>query len=366
MICGGGTGGHLYPALALSDALLRSGQNVKILFAGPEKNKEQVMTYNSALDFYSVPAAPLTGTPLALVKNASVLCSGFFHARRMLSREKPRAVAGMGAYSSVPVALAASVLKIPVFLHEQNVVPGKATLFLSRFAEKIFLSFDSSLPYFESQKEKISVCGNPVRTLPATAGKREIFPPLGFSENKKTVLVFGGSHGAKRLNDAVAGMLDFISSQDDFQLIHISGQFDFERVNTISTSIKNLKNYHVFAYREDLLDYMAAGDLVVCRAGATTCAELLALGKPSVLVPYPHATNQHQLKNAEELERAGAAQILRDERVDAGSLQKLLLEILMDDVRLSRMADACRKHAKPDAGVTMADDVLKSLVDKTS
>ncbi len=366
MICGGGTGGHLYPALALSDAIFQSGRGIKVLFAGPGKNKEQVLRHNRTMKFFSVSSAPLSGTPFSLAKNAAVLCSGFVQAYLFLSREKPDAVAGMGAYSSVPVALAASVLKIPLFLHEQNAVPGKATLVLSRFAKKIFLSFESSLAYFHVKREKLLLTGNPVRSVSSSMKKSELLAQMGFSDRKKTVLVFGGSHGAKKINNAVADMLDFISSQEHFQVVHVSGLFDFERIKNISTHVKNLRNYHVFAYRENLLDYMAASDLVACRAGATTCAELLALGKPSVLIPYPYAANQHQLKNAEELVRDGAAVLLRDEQVSAESLKETICGILMEPSKLFQMAESCSKNAKPDAGSAIAEELLRGLVDKTS
>lgn len=312
-------------------------------------------------------AAPFSGgTAVKKIKNGILNVLGVAQSLRMLRNEKPDAVVGMGAYLSVPVALAASLLRIPVFLHEQNVVPGKATRLLSHFARNIYVSFDATADILENARDKVKVTGNPVREMPASVNKNEILQFAGLSAGKKTVLVFGGSHGAKKINDAALEMLGFLSSQSEFQMVHVAGDFDYQRVLQIAEKNNaSVKNYCVFPYLENILDYMMVSDFIVCRAGATTCAEVLSLEKPSVLIPYPYATGQHQLKNARELEKQGAAKVLLDEQVSGETLKKLIIEMLSDEKTCRAMESACKRMAKPDAACLLAGEIAAALVDKT-
>lgn len=346
----------------MSDALLDVAQAVNVVFAGPEKNKRQVLFYGKdkgeKIKFFPVAASPLSGVaPAQKIQSGFLLMKGILQSMQILRSERPDAVVGMGAYFSVPVALAARLLHVPVFLHEQNAIPGKATRLLSRFAEKIFVSFDSTADYFK-ERQKVSVTGNPVRSLPAGASKKDILQSAGLSEAQKTVLIFGGSHGAKKINDAVLAAQNCISSQSKFQVIHVTGEFDYARVKEASG---HAKNYAAFPYLENIMEFMAVSDLVVCRAGATTCAELLTLGKPSILIPYPYATDQHQLENAEQFVKHGAGAILLDEHV-TGELLKVLLEgLLLNEGARHKMITACGKMAKPDAARALAKEILTAL-----
>lgn len=325
------------------------------------------MLYAKDVKFIPVSAAPLSGgTLMGKIKSGFKLTEGVMQSYRMLRSEKPGAVVGMGAYLSVPVVIAARLLHVPVFLHEQNVVPGKATRFLSRFARNVFVSFDATAEYLKDSGAGVRVTGNPVRAMPSAAHKKEVLGKSGLSAAKKTVLVFGGSHGAKKINDAVLEMREFLFPQDDFQMVHVTGAFDYERVLHVAGKNGARGNYSAFPYLENILDYMAACDVIVCRAGATSCAELLALAKPSVLIPYPHATDQHQMKNAMELEKEGAAKILPDEQVTGAALKELIVRMLSDAECLQKMSEACRRMAKPDAAERLAGEILAGLVDKMS
>ncbi len=314
---------------------------------------------NKEIKFFPVSAASLSvGMTAQKLQSGFLLMKGILQSMQILRRESPDAVIGMGAYFSVPVSLSARLLHIPVFLHEQNVFPGKATRLLLRFAGKIFVSFDSTADYFK-ERQKVSVTGNPVRSLPARTNKKELLQPAGLNEARKTVLIFGGSHGAKKINDAVLAAQNFIASQNTFQVIHVTGEFDYARVKEASA---HAKNYAVFPYLENIMEFMTVSDLVVCRAGATTCAELLALHKPSVLIPYPFAADQHQMKNARELEKQGAARILSDEQVSGETLKQIFQNLLSEHGETFRsMAAACCKMEKPEAAAVLAKEILSAL-----
>jgi UDP-N-acetylglucosamine--N-acetylmuramyl-(pentapeptide) pyrophosphoryl-undecaprenol N-acetylglucosamine transferase len=294
VIAAGGTGGHLYPGIALATELKK--RNYKVSFAIKTNDTGKHILEKEGFDYFEVSAMgfPRGLSPRIFIFVFSVLKS-FFQAYKKLGRIKPAIVIGMGGYISFPVIIASFLRRLPSVIHEQNLVPGLANRELAFFVSKVAVSFDNTARYFP--KEKTSVTGNPVR--------KELFKPspidphtrFGLWKNKFTVFVFGGSQGASKINELVLKSLEFLAQEKDkLQFIHVCGKYDLA---TVSESFKKSGfQSKVLDYLIDIGDAYQAADLIIARAGASTLSELKILNKPSIIIPYPHATADHQKFNA--------------------------------------------------------------------
>jgi len=306
IIACGGTGGHLYPGLALGEELF-SGYSAEVVYAVGKNDRSVGILKSKNFRIAEFPSAPfprgwwqiVTGSGFKfLYRNLSGLLTAISFIRSF----RPDVVVGMGAYVSFPVILAAKIFRIPVLIHEQNSVPGLANRFLSLFADRIAVSFPSATSYFNAKK--VIQAGNPVRreiALNAGAIRRKNPSRFGLAENKFTILVMGGSQGASGINRSVANreflrkVLEMCSP--DIQFIHITGERDCEIVKQIYKSLG--VRAAVYPYLSDeMSEAYGSSDMAICRAGATTIAELSVVGIPAVFIPYPHATDDHQTKNA--------------------------------------------------------------------
>lgn len=320
IIAAGGTGGHFYPGLAVARELIQSGSTVSFII----KKGDYVLPLleREKIPFVAISAGGFKRSLhpkniLAVLK----LIQGFFQAFRFLLKEKPSTLLVMGGYLSVPPALAAWILKIPVFLHEQNVLPGLANRCLSRLASRVAVSFPESLPVFGT---KAILTGNPVRreflTLPdqGTARKKWNLDP-----SKLTILIFGGSLGAHRLNQLVIEAIEQLPLYADrFQILHITGASDVTWAQ--SRYEKTPFRHYVDSYCHDMPSAYAASDLVIARSGASTVSELMVVKKPALFVPYPLATGGHQTANAKVLADRGAARIYEQKDLSNGELKVIL------------------------------------------
>lgn len=254
-------------------------------------------------------------------------------------------------------------MKIPTVIHEQNAHPGLANKILSRLVDVVATSFPDGEKIFPSSKRLIYT-GNPVRRKMIGLLKDSGLDALTLEKDKKTVLIFGGSQGAQKINDAMIGVYKSLKDRDDLQIIHITGKKMFDEVcKAMKREVHSDDNlrYQAHPYLSDINDAYAASDLVVSRAGATTIAELTAVGVPSVLVPYPHATGNHQFKNAEVLENIGAAKIIPDNELNGESLKNAIDSITGDPATLARMKERSSSLGKPFA----ANDLAKIVLDQS-
>ena len=348
LFAGGGTGGHLFPGIAVAHELLHRQPAAQVLFAGAGRELESRVLAREGFPLERVRVVGLVGrSPWAVVKGLAALPAGFFDATRLLRRHRPDLVVGLGGYSSGPVVLVAAATGVPTLLLEQNAVPGITNRLLSRVVRAAAVSFEDTLPYFGTRGFH---SGNPVRR-----GFFDARPPAP-APTEPRILVLGGSQGAHTINVAMIGAARVLAASPiPPHVTHQSGQVDLEMVREAYRAAA------VSAHVEPFLDKMDAemsdADLVVCRAGATTLAELAAAGRPAILVPFPFASNDHQRLNAAAVEKVSAAEVIDPSELTPALLAKRLGALIADDARRKAMAGASRSRAKPDAARLIVDQM---------
>ncbi|MDZ7270851.1 MAG: undecaprenyldiphospho-muramoylpentapeptide beta-N-acetylglucosaminyltransferase, partial [candidate division KSB1 bacterium] len=273
----------------------------------------------------------------------------------LLRRLRPAVVVGTGGYVSGPVVVAAWLLRVPRVIQEQNVRPGVTTLLLARLAHQVHVSYEESVAFFP-RREKVHVSGNPVRRRPPELSQIEARRRFGLSPELPTLLVFGGSQGARRINEAMMGALPALMMRPQLQMIWGTGQADFDRVREVAARFG--ERVLVRAYIDDMYTAYRASDVAVCRAGAITLAELALFGLPALLVPYPFAAGQHQEWNARTLAQRGAARVLLDEETTAERLIVELTPLLEDQEGLKRMGMRMAELARPEAAARIVAAIL--------
>jgi len=354
LITGGGTGGHVYPGLAVAGALVELAPGSEVRFAGTSRGIESVLVPAAGYRFTTLPASGFRGlggrARLLFLMNFFL---GFFRSVLMFLVWRPRVVLGTGGYVSAPVMLAAKVLGIPCALQEQNAVPGSTNRLVARWARRIYLGFKDAARYFKA--DRCLETGNPVRSEFLAAAR---FSGPADDRTGNRLLVFGGSRGSATLNAAVRGAADTWCRQSDLSILIQTGPEDHQEVAAAFAASPS-DRITVVPYIDDMASALGQADLVVSRSGAMTLAELQCVGRPAVLVPFPFATDDHQLRNAEECERAGAAVVLKDDACDGTALVRLVADLLGDPARLRGMSEAAAALARPGAAAVIAADLLK-------
>jgi UDP-N-acetylglucosamine--N-acetylmuramyl-(pentapeptide) pyrophosphoryl-undecaprenol N-acetylglucosamine transferase len=344
----GGTGGHVYPAIALASELERVGGEAH--FAGRNEGMESRLI-GTRWPFHHVPAWPLKrGKIVENLRLPVRLVRSLLAARRMVREVAPDVVVGTGGYVSLPVMLAAAWMGKPIYIQEQNAVAGIANRVAGRWARRIFLAGAEGS---ESFHVPVTVSGNPIRELPLP-GSLQV--PAEFASTGPKILVLGGSQGARGVNDRLLAMKGYFASHTEQQWVWQSGPQQFEEVRT---AMGSLPHVHVVAFIPEVYAYMLHADLLVCRAGASTLAELTAMGKPSILIPFPYATGNHQEHNARALERAGAAYV--ELEVEPAGLEAKLSRLLSDAELLGRMAQASAGRGRRDSAHAIIETILKEV-----
>ena len=351
LIAAGGTGGHVYPGIAVAQQLKKS--KVEILFVGRLNNIESRIVAKYNFSYKGIYSEPLPRKiSLSIFKFFIKLIIAFFQSLFLIRKFKPDVIVGTGGYVSFTVIAGGWLLKVPTVIHEQNIVPGLTNRILAKIAKKVTVSFIASKKYFTRQEVIIS--GNPVREEILSLDRDSAIKTLELNKNKITVLVLGGSSGAHTLNLAVIDSLDFLATvRDKIQIIHTTGLDDYELVR----SAYQEKGYsaRVARFMYDIENAYKSADLVICRAGATTLAEVTALGLPSIVVPYPFATDEHQKKNAQLLADNKAAIMILDRNVGGSKLSVEILNLIQDKKKLALMAANSRKLGKPAAAEEIAE-----------
>jgi UDP-N-acetylglucosamine--N-acetylmuramyl-(pentapeptide) pyrophosphoryl-undecaprenol N-acetylglucosamine transferase len=350
LIAGGGTGGHLFPGLALAEVLVARGERVE--FVGTAAGLEARTVPQEGYRLHLVEGRQFRGAGIGRVAAGMVAgARGVRQALVLVGRLRPRLVVGVGGYASVAGVLAAGLRRVPTVLLEQNAVPGAANRVLGRIAGRICIGFAAAATYFPAAR--VLHTGNPVRRRIVDVRDRR-HPPGG----RLGVLVVGGSQGARRLNEAtVAAVRRGGSAIGRIALVHQTGAAEATAVAAAYTAMG--VDVRVEAFIPDMAAAWAAADLAITRAGAMTCAELTAAGVPAVLVPYPYAADDHQRHNAEALVAAGAALMVTDRDLDGERLGTLLDELAGDPARCERMVAAARAAGRPDAAERIADECLR-------
>lgn len=360
VVTGGGTGGHIYPALAIARGL-EERFGAEIHYIGGTRGMESDIVPKSGFPFLPI---HLEGFKRSL-SPANIMVAwraarGVAQAWRYIRQIRPAAVVGTGGYVCGPVVLAASLCGIPTFIHEQNALPGITNRILARFVDHIALTFEDSKKYFTS-KARTKVTGLPVRPEILIKDRRAARDKLGIPEEARLVLSFGGSQGAGSLNRAMAGLFKSLHGEEaghrglpgEVHFLHVTGPRQhkefMEGLDNSGILLANNGNITITSYLYDMPDALAASDLVICRAGAATLAELTVLGLPAILIPYPYAAGNHQEYNARALESTGAALVIRDADLSGDILFSNLCRLLGDVSGLAGMAESSRRMGKPRA-----------------
>ncbi|MGE9267454.1 MAG: undecaprenyldiphospho-muramoylpentapeptide beta-N-acetylglucosaminyltransferase [Verrucomicrobiales bacterium] len=350
LIACGGTGGHLFPGIAVAQELKSQGHRVTLLISEKKVDAQASQKY-AELDFVTIPAIakPPTFSP-RMLPFLWKLWRTISACKKLIRERGIDRVLGMGGFTSFPPAFAAKQLGIPAFIHDSNAIPGRSNQLTAKHCQEILLGFQHAATYFPGRKT--SITGTPVRDeLRERPSQREAREKLGLDPARDTLLVMGGSQGAQKLNSIVLEG----SANSPWQIIHLTGQADFDRV---SQEAAQRPHHHVLAFCEDMAAASAAADFAIIRSGASSLTELAHVGLPSLLVPFPYAVDDHQTANARVFEQAGAALLIQEADLSATQLQKILHDLLQAAPR-HKMAAAASSLATPQAATEIARAVTR-------
>ncbi len=352
LIAGGGTGGHLFPGMALAEEVVTRHPLNDAVFIGTDRGLEARVVPQAGFPFETITSRGLKG--MGAVKFALGLLTlplSFWEAFRLLRKHRPDVVVGVGGYSSGPVVLTAWLLRLPTAIQEQNALPGFTNKLLGRFVDAVFLSFQESVPFFG--KKKSHVLGNPIRK---TLLENFLRPTI--AHERFTLFIFGGSLGARGLNNRVLEALPFLAEvKDRLDITHQTGKADLESVR--AGYAKAGVTADVREFIEDMSAAYLKSDLIVCRAGATTLSELTVCKKAAILVPFPFATDDHQAVNARALVDAGAALMFREAELTGEGLAKAVRGLMDDPAKLKKMEKAAGMLGRPEAAREIADVLME-------
>lgn len=352
LIAAAGTGGHIYPGIAVAQEIMRRDTQAKVLFVGTARGLESKLVRQAGFELSIIESAGLKNVGLtSRMRGLAVLPKSFREARKIIREFQPDVVVGAGGYVSGPVVLTAALSNRPTLVMESNALPGWTNRVLARFVDRAAVSFEQALPHFRG---KGTVTGNPVR--------REFFaiPAKVRDPRQFSVLVFGGSQGAHAINAAVVAALPKLNQfQDLLTIRHQTGVADLETVKVGYAKAGWEANSEVRPYIDYMVANFAEADLVICRAGATTTAELIAAGKASIMIPFPFAADDHQTKNAEALDAVGAAIMIPQKDLTAERLAREIIDLIKAPEKITEMEEASRKLAKGDAAVAAVDIIEK-------
>lgn len=353
VIAGGGTGGHLFPGIAVARKLQEEDPKAPILFVGTERGIENRILAPMGFDLKLIDIGGLKGKGIGTrFKNTFKLPRSIFQAKKILKKFKANAVIGLGGYAAGPVIIAAWLSGIPVFLMEQNSVPGITNKMGSRFAKQIFTTFEHANSYFS--EKKVIHTGNPVRKEFYSIQKKE------HSTKHFNLLVFGGSLGAKKINEV---MTEVAPKLGKIIITHQVGK------RTLDETLKNYgklpKNITVTPFIDDMATAYATADLVICRAGATSISELQAAKRASILIPFPFATDNHQVINAQELVRSGGSLMIEESELTAETLKEMILDFITHPEKLSKMEQALEQDTQRDSAILILNHIKKYIKNRT-
>ena len=359
IISGGGTGGHIFPALSIADAIKTKQPDAKILFVGADNRMEMQRVPDAGYEIVGLPIAGFDRKNL--LKNVKVLWKIFKSqrmARKIIKKFAPQTAVGVGGYASGPTLKMAASMGIPTLIQEQNSYAGVTNKILSKSARMICVAYEGMERFFP--KEKIKLTGNPVRKnlLDMRANRKEAMKAMGLDENKKCVLIVGGSLGARSINEGIIASIEQIRANKDVQFIWQTGKLYFEEMQRRAAEIGKPENLTITDFVSNMANALSAANLVVSRAGAGSISEFALLGKAVILVPSPNVSEDHQTKNAMALVDKDAAIYVADSNVKEELIKKTI-ETVNDEMKISLLETNIVKMGKPNAASEIADEVLK-------
>lgn len=346
----GGSGGHLFPALKVAEEFENSGHEIFIL-GSFNKGIEQINARGFKFKNHHAQGLSFINPKRFFLSGISII-KAFFISCHVLRKIRPDAVAGFGCYGAFPVVLAAVILRCPALIHEQNVVPGKANIFLSVFVKKIAISFPQSTEYFNPKKAILTGC--PCNFSGMQADKNKILKAFHLEYERKTILVVGGSQGSHRINKEFIHVVKFLKGHN-LQVIHICGKKDYPWLNREYS--KSGIPVALFEFLDKIKDAYSVADLVISRSGAATISEIIIAGSPSILIPYPYAGG-HQKKNAMVLSSAGGAEIIEETVLSASRLEKVIFKLMANQLSREEIRGKFKDISFPDAANRLAKEIV--------
>lgn len=351
LIAAGGTGGHIYPGIAIANELMRRDETSEVLFVGTAKGLETRIVPENGFQLSVIKSAGLKSVGLkGKLRGMMILPQSFLEAWKLIRDYRPNVVIGAGGYVSGPVLLTAALMGRRTLVMDSNALPGFTNRKLARFVDKAALTFEEAVPFFG---KKAVITGNPVRDEFFGIEFEEPHSPL-------RLLVFGGSQGSQAINRAVTAAVEFLD-KETVSIVHQTGEADLEAITKAYEDAGWQAD--VRPYIVNMVDSFRDSDLIICRAGATTCAEVAAAGKPAIMIPLPTAADDHQRKNAEALVRAGAAEMILQNELTGQALAEKIEALSKDPERLAEMSRSAKKLARPDAAAVTVD-IIEELARK--
>lgn len=359
IIAGGGTGGHLFPGLAVADEFKSRDKKTEIMFVGTEYGIEAKVVPREGYPIKFLKAEGIAGVTLARkIKAIAKMIGTTIDSYKIIKNVKPHIMIGVGGYASGVIMLIASFLSIPTIILEQNCIPGLTNRILGKFVKAICIAYQESIPYFP--KEKTYLTGNPVRINILRGNPEYGYKLFSLEKGLFTVFIFGGSLGARSINNAVIESLSHLCDlKNNIQFLHQTGKDDYERVRNAYRSLGFKGTVTPFIF--EMGEAYAVSDLVISRAGATTLAELTALGKASILIPYPYATGRHQELNAMKLLEMGAAKVIRDSELSGETLSNTIRILYENESLRNEIQRNSRALGRPDACAKIVE-IAMSLI----
>lgn len=360
---GGGTAGHIYPALALADKLKARGDEV--LYVGTPDGLEARLVTREHIDFVSIEASGFNRSkPWTLITSGIKVLSSSFKASRIIEEFGADAAMCFGGYVAIPVGMAAIRKDVPLFVHEQNSVLGMTNRYLAKNAEKVFVTYENTVADVSAISDaQVVHSGNPVRPEFHSQNRELARTEAGLLDEDILIFVFGGSRGARHINQTMRHLYDRLMADERIRVIHATGDTQYDEVVESFSDIELDERYLITPFVTAMARALSATDIAICRAGATTIAEITALGVPSILIPYPYATDDHQTTNASVLAHDNAAFVFADDQLDSSEFTETLMRMIDDENLRQSMARATRSLALLDAAQTMADGIYSTLDD---
>ncbi len=357
---GGGTGGHIYPAIPVAEQIAQIEPAAKVHFFCSSRSVDRRVLAPTGFEYTVLPAIGLSFR----LRELSGFCRSFVQsyriAKQSLGQCRNVVVVGVGGYVSAPVCLAAHRCRVPVALLNVDIIPGRANRVIARWADEVFVQFEDTKRYFACKKVKASVTGCPLRSGFRNPDPNEAIEQLNLDKDKKVLLITGASSGSQSINKTVCSLLEKLDAfADDWQIVHLTGPDNEEEVSSVYSGARI--SHKVLGYFDDMPNLLAAADLIIGRSGAVSVAEFAAAAAPSICMPYPHHKDRHQYLNAGKLVEAGSAVIVDDLPDEEDRVQWLweeLAELMNDHKKRGRMTEACRAIAGADADLKIAEKLL--------
>lgn len=357
VIAGGGTGGHLFPGIAVAEEFIKRDAQNRVLFIGTKRGIEHRVLGRLGYDLKLIDVEGLKGRGLkALIKGLYAIPNSMWQSRKIMKEFGPDVVIGVGGYASGPAVITAWLMGIPTAIAEQNALAGNTNLILGKFVRKVFLTYEQSRKGFAP--EKVIMTGNPVRAAFAKG-----LAEAAAQKQGRRILIFGGSQGAAAINRTIVAMMPLLQNlKEGFRIVHQTGERDFDMVR------EAYKKHGIVAqvspFIVDMVAVYAASDLIICRAGATSLAEITAAGRASILIPFPWAANDHQTLNAQAMVEAGAALMLKESDLTPEKLFSMVETLLADERKLKDMEVQSKKLGRLDAAARIVDACTQLTVNK--